>query len=140
MDRLTKKARSENMSRIRNRDTAPEKAVRKYLYSRGLKYRKNDRRYPGKPDVVVPRYKTVVFVNGCFWHYHKGCKDFTIPKTNRDFWEKKLNGNVKRDKSNYLRLINDGWNVITVWECELVMASRKERLEHLYNEIVGNGS
>lgn len=123
------------MSKIRNRDTIPEVTVRKYLFSRGLRFRKNDYRYPGRPDIVLPRYKTVVFINGCFWHYHFGCKQSTIPKANKSFWEDKLLGNVKRDNDNYSKLKHNGWNVIVVWECELKKKVQIERLEKLYMEI-----
>jgi DNA mismatch endonuclease, patch repair protein len=125
------------MSRIRSENTKPEEIVRKYLFSRGLRYRKNDKRYPGKPDIVLPKYKTVVFVNGCFWHSHNGCKDFAVPKSNQDYWLPKLKMNSERDRHNHLLLANDGWKVIVIWECELKTASRQNRLEKLYEEIVG---
>ena len=136
MDKLSKEARSANMAKIRGSDTKPEEIVRKFLFSKGLRFRKNDKRYPGKPDIVLPKYKTAVFVNGCFWHCHKGCKDFSIPKSNTDFWETKLSGNVKRDESNYTKLKTGGWCVIIVWECELMNNVRDERLERLYREII----
>ncbi len=107
------------MSQIKGHDTKIEVAVRKYLFSKGFRFRKNDKRYPGKPDVVLPKYKTVIFVNGCFWHRHEGCKDATIPKTRTDFWLTKLNKNVEKDKQNQERLNKEGWNVIVLWECEL---------------------
>ena len=96
----TPKQRSYNMSRIRGKDTKPEELVRKYLFSQGFRYRKNDARLPGKPDIVLPKYKTVIFVNGCFWHAHEGCKYFVWPKNNSDFWKKKIEGNILRDKNN----------------------------------------
>jgi len=136
MDRLSSEARSKNMAKIRNSDTVPEKVVRKYLHSKGLRYRKNDKRYPGKPDIVLRKYNTVIFVNGCFWHCHEGCKDFKLPKTNTAFWEKKLVKNAERDKLNYDKLKADGWNVIIVWECELRNNVRKEYLDKLYNKII----
>ena len=136
MDRLSSEARSENMAKIRNSDTIPEKIVRKYLYSKGLRYRKNDKRYPGKPDIVLNKYNTVIFVNGCFWHCHEGCKDFKLPKTNTAFWEKKLINNAERDKLNYDKLRSDGWNVIIIWECELRIGVRTECLDKLYNKII----
>lgn len=136
MDKLSKEARSANMSKIHCSNTIPEEIVRKYLFSRGLRFRKNDGRYLGKPDVVLPKYKTVVFVNGCFWHCHNDCKDFSLPKTNVDFWQAKLQGNMKRDEINYTELKKSGWNVIVVWECELKNAVRNERLETLYREII----
>ena len=136
MDNLTKEARSENMSKIRSHDTVPEEIVRKYLHSKGLRYRKNDKKYPGKPDVVLRKYRTVVFVNGCFWHCHTGCKEFSLPKSNTEFWTKKLQKNVERDDANRSKLLNDGWNVIVVWECELKKNNRDIRLESLYHDII----
>lgn len=136
MDSLSPEQRSRNMSRIRGKDTKPEKIVRRFLFSKGLRYRKNDGRLPGKPDIVLARFRTVVFVNGCFWHCHKGCKNFTIPKTRREFWAGKLAGNVKRDAINYDRLTKNGWRVIVVWECELKKSVREKRLDQLYHEIL----
>ncbi len=135
MDKLSKEARSANMSKIRGSNTKLEEIVRKYLFSRGLRFRKNDKRYPGKPDIVLPKYKVVIFVNGCFWHCHKGCKDFSIPKSNTDFWQAKLAGNMNRDETNHAKLKDIGWHVILVWECELKKSLLKERLERLYQEI-----
>ena len=111
--------RSYNMSRIQGKDTKPEEKVRKYLFSQGFRYRKNDKRLPGKPDIVLPKYKTVIFVNGCFWHKHEGCKYFVWPKTNEDFWRAKILANVSRDQKNMKLLSELGWNVIVIWECEL---------------------
>lgn len=107
------------MSRIRSRDTKPEEIVRKYLFSHGFRYRKNDPRYPGKPDIVLPKYRTVIFVNGCFWHKHEGCKYFVWPKSNEEFWQKKICSNVVRDEQNYRVLEEQGWKIIVVWECQL---------------------
>lgn len=118
-DSLTAQKRSWNMSRIKGKDTKIEILVRKYLFAKGFRFRKNDKRYPGKPDVVLPKYKTVIFVNGCFWHRHPGCKDATIPKTRTDFWLEKLNKNVANDEKNIKLLTDDGWSVIVLWECEL---------------------
>ena len=111
--------RSYNMSRIHGKDTKPEEKVRKFLFSQGFRYRKNDKRLPGKPDIVLPKYKTVIFVNGCFWHKHEGCKYFVWPKTNEDFWRAKILANVSRDQKNMKLLSELGWNVIVIWECEL---------------------
>lgn len=97
-DIKSKEARSYNMSQIRGKDTKPEELVRKYLFSRGFRYRKNDRKLPGTPDIVLPKYKTVVFINGCFWHGHQGCKYFVWPKNNADFWKKKIETNIQRDE------------------------------------------
>lgn len=118
-DTLTVEKRSWNMSRIKGKDTKIEVLVRKCLFAQGFRYRKNDIRYPGKPDIVLPKYKTVIFVNGCFWHRHLGCKNATIPKSRTAFWLEKLNKNVLNDKKNIDLLTNEGWKVIVVWECEL---------------------
>ncbi len=121
----TPEQRSYNMSQIHGRDTKPEEIIRKYLFSKGFRYRKNDARLPGKPDIVLPKYKTVIFVNGCFWHKHEGCKYFVWPKNNAEFWKSKINRNVERDLAQRHELESLGWRVIVVWECEL----KKERLE-----------
>ena len=113
------KVRSYNMSRIRSKDTKPEELVRKYLFSKGFRYRKNDVRLPGKPDIVLPKYKTVIFVNGCFWHGHQGCRYFVWPKNNAEFWKKKIGDNIQRDDKICSLLKELGWNVIVIWECEL---------------------
>lgn len=115
----TPEQRSYNMSRIRCKNTKPEELVRKYLFSQGFRYRKNDARLPGKPDVVLPKYKTVIFINGCFWHGHKGCKYFVWPKNNAEFWKQKISGNIFRDYKNNTLLIEQGWKVIIIWECQL---------------------
>jgi len=130
MDVLTKEQRHKNMSRIRGKNTKPEEIVRKYLFSRGFRYRKNDRRYPGKPDIVLPKYKTVIFVNGCFWHRHEGCRYASVPKSRQDFWLPKLQGNVERDQRNIEALKKAGWSVIVIWECEI--KSKKGRGDALY--------
>lgn len=127
--------RSYNMSMIHGKDTKPEEKVRKYLFSHGFRYRKNDKRLPGKPDIVLPKYQTLIFVNGCFWHCHNGCSSFVFPKTNIEFWDKKLSENVQRDKKNYERLTNLGWHVCVVWECELKKDSFDSRMGNLVNEI-----
>ena len=111
--------RSYNMSCIRGKNTKPEELVRKYLFAQGFRYRKNDARLPGKPDIVLPKYKTLIFVNGCFWHAHEGCRYFVWPKNNAEFWKKKIGGNIERDAKNQRLLKELGWRVIVVWECEL---------------------
>lgn len=131
----TPEQRSFNMSRIRSKNTKPEEMVRKYLFSQGFRYRKNDPRLPGKPDIVLPKYKTVIFVNGCFWHGHTGCRYFVWPKNNEDFWKEKINSNIDRDKQIVKRLADLGWNVIVIWECELKRQVRDDRLSALVNEI-----
>lgn len=131
----TPEVRSYNMSHIKGKDTKPEVIVRKYLFSQGFRYRKNDPRLPGKPDIVLPKYKTVIFVNGCFWHKHEGCKYFVWPKSNTDFWKKKISDTVERDNREYRQLEDLGWRIIVVWECELKSKVQKERLERLCHEI-----
>lgn len=134
-DKYSKETRSYIMSRIRGKDTKPEIIVRSYLFSRGLRFRKNDRRYPGSPDIVLPKYNTIVFVHGCFWHLHDGCKYATMPKSNVEFWEKKLYGNKERDERNQKKLESMGWRVFTVWECELKKDKLERTLEELYDKI-----
>ena len=118
-DRISAEHRSWNMSRIKGKDTKIEVVVRQYLFSKGFRFRKNDKRFTGKPDVVLPKYKTVIFVNGCFWHMHEGCPQARLPKTNTQFWKDKLEKNVLNDKKHVTELQQNGWKVITVWECEL---------------------
>jgi DNA mismatch endonuclease (patch repair protein) len=140
MDKFSKEKRRDIMSRVRGKNTKPEEVVRKYLFSRGFRYRKNDGRYPGKPDIVLPKYHTVIFVNGCFWHQHQGCKSATLPDTNRDYWKVKLQKNVNRDAVQINQLQEMGWYVIVLWECELSnKTKREERLISLVNEIGHHG-
>lgn len=136
-DSISPEHRSWNMSRIRNKDTKIEVKVRQYLFSKGFRFRKNDKRYPGKPDVVLPKYHTVIFVNGCFWHQHLGCKNATMPKTRTEFWKNKLLKNVENDARNILLLEESGWNVINIWECELE-ANFEARMDEAVKEIKGN--
>lgn len=136
MDVFSKEKRSEIMSCVRSKDTKIENKVRKYLFSKGFRYRKNDSRYPGKPDIVLPKYKTVIFVHGCFWHGHKGCKHYRIPKTRREYWINKINKNIQRDVSNIKKLEIMGWNVIVVWECEL-KSNFENRMRLLIKQIKG---
>ena len=112
--------------------------VRKYLFSRGLRYRKNVKTLPGKPDIVLAKYKTIIFVNGCFWHGHNGCKYFVMPKSNTDYWREKIKKNIERDRKNYNNLSESGWNVITVWEFQLKKSMCKNTLEYLYYNIIRN--
>lgn len=137
-DTKTPAERSENMSRIRSTDTKPEEIVRKYLFSHGFRYRKNDKRYPGKPDIVLPKYRTIIFVNGCFWHMH-GCSRSRLPRSNQEYWKPKTERNIQRDAENQRKLEADGWKVIVVWECELKKRIVEERLSRLYDEIRNNG-
>jgi DNA mismatch endonuclease, patch repair protein len=118
-DIVSKEKRSEVMSKIRGKDTKIELLIRRGLFARGFRFRKNDRRYPGIPDIVLPKYKTMVFVNGCFWHGHEKCKIQHIPKSSTEYWQNKINRNIANDKKHYDELRELGWNVIVVWECEL---------------------
>lgn len=135
MDIHDKKTRSYNMSQIKSQSTKPEKMVRKYLFTHGFRYRKNDRRLPGTPDIVLPKYRTVIFVNGCFWHGHNQCRYFVIPKSNTEFWVDKINKNIARDAVNTDKLISLGWNVITIWECELKKDKREDTLLTLLHKL-----
>ncbi len=119
MDRISKEHRSWNMSRIRSGDTKPERIVRSLLHGRGYRFRLHRKDLPGKPDIVLPKYKTVIFVHGCFWHRHKGCKHASTPKTRKDFWQTKFNSNIERDIKAQKQLNSAGWKIIIIWECEL---------------------
>jgi DNA mismatch endonuclease (patch repair protein) len=125
------------MSRIRSTNSKPEEIVRKHLFANGFRYRKNDKRYPGKPDIVLPKYKTVIFVHGCFWHMHD-CGRFVWPTSNEEYWKTKIARNIERDESNVAALKQAGWNVLVVWECELKKKSAQSRLEKLVSEIRNN--
>lgn len=139
-DVMTPEQRSRCMAAIKGKDTKPEMIVRKYLFSRGLRYRVNNRKLPGSPDIVLKKYKTVVFIDGCFWHGHEGCKYYRLPKTNVDFWRHKITLNIARDYANGVDLRLAGWKVIRIWECDIkTKAKREETLESLYNEITGTG-
>ncbi len=136
-DTHSKEVRSMNMSHIRSTNSKPEERVRKYLFSRGLRYRKNVRKLPGCPDLVLKKYKTVIFVNGCFWHHHD-CGRFVWPSSNEEYWRKKINRNVERDVQNTALLINQGWRVLTIWECQLKKAVAEDNLQNLYERIIQN--
>ena len=131
MDKLTKEQRHRCMSSIRCKDTKPEMLVRKFLFSRGFRYRLNHPRLPGKPDIVLRKYRTCIFVNGCFWHKHEGCKYFVVPKTSSEFWLNKINRNQERDKEVKKELAKMGWHSITIWECELKPSIKEKTLESL---------
>ena len=133
-DKLTPEKRSWNMSRIKGKDTKIEVEVRKYLFSKGYRFRKNDKRYPGKPDIVLPKYHVAIFVHGCFWHRHEGCKDATTPKTRTEFWLEKFDKNVKNDQIKQEKLRELGWKVIVIWECEL-KRSFQETMEKVEKEL-----
>ena len=139
MDVHDKKTRSYNMSRIKGKNTKPEEIVRKYLFSKGFRYRKNDKRLPGTPDIVLPKYKTVIFVNGCFWHGHKECKYFVYPENNAGFWRNKIETNIERDRRKSLELEQQGWKVIVVWECQLKKNVIHDTLTSLVDEIRCDG-
>lgn len=119
MDIWTKEKRSEVMSNIRSKDTLPEIRVRKILFSKGYRYRLHVKNLPGKPDIVLPKHNAVVFVHGCFWHLHRGCRDGTIPKTRTEYWRGKLLKNKERDKNHVGKLQEQGWRVLILWECEI---------------------
>lgn len=130
-DKLTKEQRHRNMAAIHGKDTKPELLVRKFLFSRGFRYRLNHPRLPGHPDIVLRKYRTVIFVNGCFWHGHENCRYFRLPKTNVDFWKNKIERNRERDKEEQHRLAEMGWHCVTVWECQLKPKVRARTLESL---------
>ena len=135
-DIMTPEQRSRCMAAIKGKDTKPEMIVRKYLFSRGLRFRVQVRKLPGKPDIVLPKYKTAIFVNGCFWHGHEGCKYFRLPKSNVEFWKEKIERNIERDKESMQALFDLGWKVVRVWECELRnKANREETLNKIYTSI-----
>ena len=136
-DNHSKEVRSKNMSHIRSTNSKPEEIVRKYLFSQGFRYRKNVRKLPGCPDIVLAKYKTVIFVNGCFWHKHD-CPRFVWPSSNQEYWEPKILRNVERDKQNTALLKEAGWNIIVVWECELKKMVREQTLEGLSEQIRKN--
>ena len=127
-----KTTRSYNMSRIRNKDTKPEILVRKFLFANGFRYRLNDKKLPGKPDIVLPKYKTVIFVNGCFWHGHENCKYFKLPATRTEWWKEKIEGNIKNDIKKHALLTVAGYKVMVVWECEV---KNKSIFDKIINEI-----
>lgn len=123
------------MSKVSGKDTKPEILVRKYLFSHGFRYRKNAKNLPGKPDIVLPKYKTIIFIHGCFWHGHEGCESAKLPASNIEYWTKKVSSNINRDSQNVEALKTLGWNVIVVWECELKTKCREARLNTLVQEI-----
>ena len=137
-DNHSPEVRSRNMAQIRSTNTKPELVVRKHLFSKGLRYRVNVKTLPGKPDLVFPKYKTVVFVNGCFWHKHD-CPRFVWPSTNQEYWIPKIQRNAERDYSNTLQLKAAGWNVITVWECELKKDVFSDTMRKLIEQIKCGG-
>ena len=136
-DNHSKEVRSKNMSHIRSTNSKPEEIVRKYLFAHGFRYRKNVKKLPGCPDIVLPKCHTAIFVNGCFWHKHD-CPRFVWPSSNLDYWKPKILRNVERDQINTEKLRSLGWRVITIWECELKKSLRDARLDALAAEIFQN--
>jgi len=130
-----KATRSYNMSQVKSKNTKPELLVRKYLHAQGFRYRLNDKKLPGKPDIVLPKYKTVILVHGCFWHGHKNCKYATIPKTRTEWWTNKISYNQQNDKKAISLLKKDGWKVITVYECQLKKLKRDKTLDKIADGI-----
>lgn len=136
---MTPKQRHDCMSHIRSKSTRPEELIRKCLWRQGFRYLVNDKRLPGRPDIVLPKYRTVIFVHGCFWHGHKDCKFYTVPKTNTEFWMAKVARNQERDQEVWRKLEAKGWSVIIVWECQLKKAVLEETVNHVADEIRHNG-
>lgn len=135
-DRLTAQQRSENMRAIKSKGGRAERLVCSYLFKEGFRFRKNDRRYIGTPDIVLPKYRLIIFVHGCFWHAHQGCRFSVLPKTNTEFWHKKRVENRRRDERVIATLLQEGWRVLVIWECELATRARRERtLSGLVSEI-----
>mgnify|MGYP002393222693 CR=1 FL=1 len=134
----TKEVRSYNMSQIRSKNTKPELLVRKYLFAKGFRYRLHKKDLPGRPDIVLAKYRTVIFIHGCFWHGHEGCKYFVIPKTKTEWWVNKITGNKNKDAESITALKKQGWKVITVWECELKPDKRENKLKALIKEFNKN--
>ena len=142
---MTTEQRHKCMSRIKSKDTKPELIVRRYLHAHGYRYRINVKRLPGTPDIVLRKYKTVIFINGCFWHGHEGCKHFVMPKSNTPFWEKKIERNKQRDIEKRIQLRHLGWHTIIIWGCELLAKNRLttlQALEQTLNKIflLNNGA
>lgn len=131
MDKLTKEQRHRCMAAIKGRNTKPELLVRKFLFACGFRYRMNHPRLPGHPDLVLRKYRTVIFVNGCFWHGHEGCRYYVLPKSNVDYWRSKITRNKERDIEEQRKLASMGWHCITVWECQLKPKVRQQTLESL---------
>lgn len=134
-DVLSKEQRKKCMSKIKGKNTKPEILVRCFLFSHGFRFRLHRKDLPGNPDIVLPKYKTAIFINGCFWHGHTDCKYATIPKTNHEFWLSKISGNIQRDKSNYAKLFALKWKVIEIWQCELKPKLREQTLNNLIIEL-----
>lgn len=135
-DIFSKSKRSEIMSKISGKETKPEILVRKYLFSKGFRYRKNVKELPGRPDIVLPKYKTIIFIHGCFWHGHEECKKSALPTTNTEFWREKIGKNIERDRRTIAELKQLGWSVVVIWQCEIKnIALRVALLEELVSNI-----
>lgn len=130
-----KATRSYNMSRVKNKNTKPELLVRKYLFAHGFRYKLHDKSLPGKPDIILPKFKTVIFIHGCFWHGHENCKYFTIPKTQSEWWENKIKGNIANDLKTSNALKGLGWTIITIWTCDLKPKKIDSTLEQLLDTL-----
>ncbi|MBO9633500.1 MAG: DNA mismatch endonuclease Vsr [Chitinophagaceae bacterium] len=135
-----KATRSFNMSRIKNKDTKPELLVRKFLHSKGFRYKLNDKSLPGKPDLVLPRYKTIIFIHGCFWHGHESCRYFVVPKTRTEWWMNKIENNRRNDEKSATICLDAGWKVLIIWECELKPSKIQETLTKLPGRITAKTS
>lgn len=133
----TKEQRSYNMSRIKGKNTKPEMLVRRFLHAHGFRYKLHDKTLPGKPDIVLPKYKTVIFVHGCFWHGHEGCRYFVVPKTRTEWWTNKIKNNIQKDLIAVKQMESLGWKVIYVWECELKDCNKDIILGTLAAELKG---
>lgn len=134
MDVHTKEQRSYNMSRIRSENTKPEMLVRRFLHTSGFRYRLHDKNLPGKPDIVLPKFRTVIFVNGCFWHGHEDCRYYTVPKTRTEWWLNKIKGNMMKDANAAKALRKTGWKIIKIWECDL----KSQKMEKTLNIVLEN--
>jgi len=131
----SKEIRSKNMAAIKSKNTRPEMLVRKFLHANGYRYKLHDKSLPGKPDIVLPKYKTVIFVHGCFWHGHSNCKYYVVPKTKTDWWLNKINGNIANDTKALKALKKEGWEIITIWECNLKPAILQKSLNTLLKKL-----
>jgi DNA mismatch endonuclease (patch repair protein) len=140
VDVHSKAVRSYNMSRIKGKNTKPEVLVRKFLFAHGFRYKIHDKTLPGKPDIVLPKYKTAIFVHGCFWHGHEGCKYFVVPKTRTEWWLNKINRNKETDKRNYNNLSNQGWRVLIIFECDLKPLIKEKTLNNLIKSILSDNT
>lgn len=131
MDTMTPEQRHYAMSRIRSTENRPEREIRSKLHGYGFRFRKNDRRLAGSPDIVLPRYRAVIFVNGCFWHAHRNCPKFRLPRTNTEFWRSKLERNRRRDRETVEQLLTEGWRVAVVWECSITGRRRADKIANV---------